>query len=189
MSTLYEHYDGPGNSTTGPWNNIAYAYGQTFKPSTTHTITEVQTLMYLEALMGTYYNDVVCEIWSVSGDPARPDTVLATSASKDLNGADVITTNTDGEWVSWDFSGDPIELTADTTYAIVINCRDTQFHANYELKWKDNSSSVYDDGTAQVSTTKPDPYTWTSTDDSKDRTFRDYGDPVAGPGGGNKMKF
>jgi hypothetical protein len=175
-ATLYENYVGPGDTVTGPWNNIAYAYGQTFKPSIAHTLTEVQTLMYLEAQNASFYNDIVCEIWSTSGSPLRPDTKLATSASKDLNGADLLTTDTDGEWVSWDFSGDPIDLDADTTYAIVINCIDTDFHASYELKWKTNSSSVYADGTAQVSTTRPSPYTWVSTDDAKDRTFREFGE-------------
>jgi hypothetical protein len=138
--------------------------GMTFTPSITHTITRVGVFLTRTAGGSDYSFDFRIESTLVGGEPSD---VALTNQTVDWS---TVTTNVAGEWVYVDLDT-PIELTASTTYAIVIaKTGDGTIQWGYEV-----GAPVYAGGKGYFVFIAGDPNLYLAYTPERDFTFREYG--------------
>lgn len=159
MATLYESYNtGDDDVVALSGNNLR---GQTFTPSTSHTIKSVKLKLYQIGTPGT----LTVRIESTSGG-LPTDTVLV---SNTLDGT-TLTTDTGGAFAEITL-GAGYALSSGVTYAIVCSC-DGADSSNC-IRWRfDGSSPSYTGGSYVLKSG-----TW-SADTGRDVMFEDWGDPA-----------
>jgi hypothetical protein len=159
-SSLYENYVTGGDTTSSVYGDRWRA--QTFTPSTNHTITSVQLLVYRIGSPGT----VTVSITAVdgAGKPTGSDLAYGTT-----NG-DTLTTNSGGEWRSTTFSM-VATLTASSQYALVVKVLNGDA-SNYLVWLNDGSSPSYSGGQDVFTNTGGPPWSVVPT---TDWMFKEYG--------------
>ncbi|MBM2815202.1 MAG: type sorting protein [Ignavibacteria bacterium] len=121
----------------------AYKLGQSFRPSVNHQITKIRLRL------GVYGTMTSGQIWLTiqtdsGGSPSG--TVIGTSENVNVN---VVTGN---GWIDFIFSTPTSELTAETTYWIVLQGNQTRSDNNY-LKWICNTLNGYTRGVGKTNET------------------------------------
>ena len=161
-STKYEYYDTGDDNGTGLY--AANWGGQTFTPSTAHTITSVKLKLYQFGSIGT----VTVGIRATSADdPTGSDLCSGTTDGSTL------TTDTGGEWREITL-GAGYALNASTQYAIVV--RLDGGNGSNMLAWRYSSSGSYAGG---MWTSSADSGSNWSSNSNKDYMFEDWGEPPA----------
>lgn len=170
MATLYESF------TTGDDNNIEmYGVvwrGQTFTPSVSHTLAQIDLKLYREGNPGTF--TVSVREVDASHKPTGADIGGVTGT---IDG-DELTTDTDGEWVEITF-GAGIDLVAETEYAIVT--RAISGNITNSIHARVDTGNGYADGLGVSSVNSG--VAW-STVATTDWMFKEYGadlDPSSSP--------
>jgi len=167
MAVLQESYITGDNQYTEIYGVVWR--GQTFTPSVSHTITQVDLKLYKEGSPGTY----TISIRAVDGDHkptgADIDGVTGTTQGNDLD------TDTDGAWTEIELSAG-VELTAGTEYAIVTRAISGDISNSIHARVDD--SGTYGDGLAVSSVNSGG--TW-SVIAAIDWMFKEYaGDLIPG---------
>jgi len=138
-ATLQEFYNIGENYDYSVYDTTWAA--QTFTPLDAHTVVTIKLKMYRVGSPGT----ITASVRATTADvPSGADLCDGT-----YNG-DTLTTNTDGEWVSFD-QGAGTALTADTMYSIVLNASNGNSSNKIVIK-TDGESPTYTGGTAATST-------------------------------------
>lgn len=153
------------------WHRIDGNYwkAQTFESAVGFTLTRVQVKLYVDSGVA---GDMHLEIWSTQG--GSPDSLLSAADATVL--ASSITTNSAGEWVTFDFSSGQ-QISAGTKYAVVIY----KYGANKAYWRADGTSPTYADGIDCASINGGAGWIQDSTTDFM---FRTYESAVVGGGGG-----
>lgn len=138
VPTRYEYYDTEGDFTAHIYGNSQRA--QTFTPSTAHKITSVKLLLYRYGSPGTI--TVSIKAIDGSGHPTGDDLCSGTTDGNTL------TTSSPGEWRKITL-GAGADLSADTTYAIVVKALDG--NGSNWLSWRYDFAGTYAGGNYEVS--------------------------------------
>jgi len=163
MATKFEYYD-TGADNELPIDDTRW-YGQTFTPSTAHTITSVKVSIHKA---GSPTGNINCSIKATDADGLPTGDDLATSS------VDVSTLGTSSSWIEFDL-GSGAELSANTTYALLLWSND--FADPNEVHWdRDATSPTYTGGNQVAST--DDGATWTANT-TDDCYFEEWGNPLA----------
>lgn len=163
----FEHYITGDDIDAECWEP-EYWLAQTFTPSVSHKITSVKLLLYRSgsgALPGT----VTVSIRASSADKPTGSDIDGVTGTTD---GDTLPTTSPYEWREITLSSG-INLTAGTTYAIVVRCLSSDI--NNMLSWRaDEADGAYAGGIASHSTTSG--VSWsTSGNVGWDFLFEDWG--------------
>ncbi|KKL57514.1 hypothetical protein LCGC14_2234660, partial [marine sediment metagenome] len=157
---LYEFYD-TGHVGNGYAIGGAFWRGQTFTPSTAHTITKVA--LKFGNLAGSSGTMTVSIRATATGEPTGSDLASGTIEPGDI---------TSNNWNDITL-GSGVALTKDVEYAIVCRCPAGDANFNYVYWLNDSTSPTYSDG-ARVNSTDSGS-NWT-IDTGTDFMFREYSD-------------
>ncbi len=162
--TRFEYYitgdDGFGQILSVDLVDDQYWAAQTFTPAISHTITNVNLLLYRANSPGTITVSIKA---TAAGVPSGADLISGTTDGNTL------TTNTAGEWRTISL-GSGISLTSGTQYAIVV--REAGGTIQDIVRWRsDNSSPGYAGGSYVTSADSGS--TWTANT-SRDFMFEEW---------------